>query len=224
MLLAPSVPPVSPFSNRTLTLTTQPVTIMGTFHQTHLGWMDTKDVRIVDLQGPPVWPWIIIQPKEAYILHKLPDELLLLIAKLSCHNHKQPPRRYSSCHRLQSLSNYENNCVMAFSQVCHRFKRIAQPLLFNTIILRDDDAIVPPSMRTLKLHRTLRGRVDLRQHCRWVLYFSSSLFVSDHAGLNPSERHQSYLKAHYFAWTCSELLTFVILRLTIRLSGPCKSS
>jgi hypothetical protein len=168
---APTARLSTPSSKRTLILTTQQLfTVMGTFHQTHLGWTATKHLTIVDLQGPPVWPWIIIQPNKAHILHKLPDELLLLILKLSCH--KQRLRLYKGWHRLQSVPSYENNCVMTLSQVCQRFKRIAQPLLFTSIIICDDDAIVPPSMRALKLHRTLRERVDLRRHCRWVLYLS----------------------------------------------------
>jgi hypothetical protein len=142
-----------------------PLNIMKNLHQTHLGSTATKLLTIVDLQGPPGWPWTIIQPKAAHILHKLPDELLVLIIKLSCYENS--PSDFHRWARCEDVTAYGNSSVMALSQVCHRFKRIAQPLLFSAIILHDRDSqMVPSSMPVLKLHRTLKERVDLRQHCR----------------------------------------------------------
>jgi hypothetical protein len=147
---------------------------MITLHQRHLGSTAAKLLTIVDLQGPSVWPWTIIQPKEAHILHKLPDELLLLIIKTSCYNHF--PSEMSVWAQCEGVIVYDTSCVMELSHVCHRFKRIAQPLLFSTITLGLREPMVPASIPALKLHRTLSERVDLRQHCRWVI----SSFLSLH--------------------------------------------
>jgi hypothetical protein len=159
-------------------------TTMAILHQTHLGSTATKLLTIVDLQGPPVWPWTIIQPKEAYVLHKLPDELLLLIVELTCHN--QSPSEFHPWARYKSVTTYDMNCIKALSQVCHRFKRIAQPLLFSAIALGWQEYMVPPSMSALKLHRTLRERVDLRQHCRLVVlpFFPLDLMKPSTVGHN----------------------------------------
>jgi hypothetical protein len=137
---------------------------MVTLHQTHLGSTAAKLLTIVDLQGPPVWPWTIIQPKEAHILHKLPDELLLLIVELSCYDHA--PSEFSIWTQCKGATVYHNNCVKVLSQVCHRFKRVAQPLLFSAVAFSLREPMVPSSITALKLHRTLRERSDLRQHCR----------------------------------------------------------
>jgi hypothetical protein len=142
---------------------------MTILYQTHLGSTVAKLLTIVDLQGPPVWPWTIIQPKEAHILHKLPDELLLLIVELSCYDHSASENHAWA--RCEGVIAYDSKGVKALSHVCHRFKRIAQPLLFNAITFGWADPMAPPSMPALKLHRTLRERIDLRQHCRWVMSF-----------------------------------------------------
>jgi hypothetical protein len=147
---------------------------MANSHQTHLGSTAAKLLTIVDPQGPPVWPWTIIQPKEAHILHKLPDELLLLIVKTSCYNHF--PSEMSVWAECEGVIVYDTSCVMALSHVCHRFKRIAQPLLFSAVTLGLKEPMVPASIPALKLHRTLSERADLRQHCRWVI----SSFLSLH--------------------------------------------
>jgi hypothetical protein len=96
--------------------------------------------------------------------HKLPDELLLLIVNLSCY--EQLPLEFSIWAQCKGATVYHNNCVKVLSQVCHRFKRIAQPLLFSAVTLSLREPMVPSSVPALKLHRTLRERPDLRQHCR----------------------------------------------------------
>jgi hypothetical protein len=121
--------------------------------QTHLGSTATKLLTIVDLHGLPVWPCTIVQPKEAYILHQLPDELLVLVIKWSCYDNA--PSEYHPCARFEGVTAYDDDCVMALSRVCHRFKRISQPLLFSAIYFKYPDEIVPPSIPVLKLHRTL---------------------------------------------------------------------
>jgi hypothetical protein len=143
---------------------------MKFLRQTHLGSTPTKLLTIVDLQGLQVWPYTIIQSNEACILHQLPDEILLLVVKLSCY--ENPPSAHYTWTRFEEVRSYDSNSILALSQVCRQFKRIAQPLLFNTVCFRDLDQIVPPSIPVLKLHRTLRERVDLHQHCRWVAYFA----------------------------------------------------
>lgn len=145
---------------------------MEALRQTHLGSTATKLLTIVDLQGPREWPCTIVHPIEAYILHLLPDELLVLILKLSSYDTSPPSPGVWT--QFKDVTKYDSKCVMALSQVCHRFKRIAQPLLFSTISSSGTNPMVPPSMPVLRLHRTLRERADLRQHCRWVSRFSFS--------------------------------------------------
>ncbi|KAF2127182.1 hypothetical protein P153DRAFT_433002 [Dothidotthia symphoricarpi CBS 119687] len=138
--------------------------------QTHLGSIDTKLLTIVDLQGPPVWPCTIIQSEEAYILHRLPDELLLLIVKFSLYTNDRTTRETTreTWALFEDVRACDTSCIMALSQVCHRFKRIAQPLLFSNIGFMHPNQVLPPSIRVLRLHRTLSDRVDLRQHCRYL--------------------------------------------------------
>jgi hypothetical protein len=139
--------------------------------QTHLGSVDTKLLAIVDLQGTPAWPCTIIQSEKAYILHRLPDELLLLVVKFSLYTNGHTTRETTHVRwaLFEDTRAGDTSCIMALSQVCHRFKRIAQPLLFRNIGFIYPDQMMPPSIQVLRLHRTLSDRVDLRQHCRWVV-------------------------------------------------------
>lgn len=145
---------------------------MQPLRQTHLGSKATKLLAIVDLHGPPPWPSTIIQSEKAYILHRLPDELLLLIVKFSLYTNGRTTREATrgTWALFEDVRAYDNSCIMALSMVCHRLKGIAQPLLFSNIGFMYPDKVLPPSIRVLRLHRTLIDRVDLRQHCRWVFH------------------------------------------------------
>ncbi|KAH8723253.1 hypothetical protein GQ44DRAFT_828449 [Phaeosphaeriaceae sp. PMI808] len=109
-----------------------------------------------------ILPVAIRQPKEAYIL-QLPNELLLWIAKIAgCDSGFITAQKWYPFIE----TTYDNKCIKSISEVCHRFAQIAQPLLFSTINFNPLHEMIPPSESVLKLHRTLRERADLRQHCR----------------------------------------------------------
>jgi hypothetical protein len=96
------------------------------------------------------------------LIFKLPDEVLVAIVELAASNNGQQPKYWHF-----TMTTYNNVSVMALSRVCHRLRRLAQPLLYHDIFQTNfNHKAVPPSVEIRKLHRTLKARPDLRQHCR----------------------------------------------------------
>jgi hypothetical protein len=121
--------------------------------QTHLGSIDTKLLTIVDLQGPPVWPCTIIQPEKAYILHRLPDELLLLIVKFSLYTNVYTTRETTHVRwaLFEDTRAGDTSCIMALSQVCHRCKTYRPAVIvqqYRLHVSRSNDTAFDTSSQT----------------------------------------------------------------------------
>jgi hypothetical protein len=129
---------------------------MNYTRQTHLGLATAGNLTIVDRERPGV----DLQPRNNYIL-QLPNELLSLIVEYACDDSDTCPGW-----EPRHTTNYDSNCVQSLSLVCHRFKSLAQPLLFRHIDLGYRTPIAPPSQKALKLHRALNEKAELRKHCR----------------------------------------------------------
>jgi hypothetical protein len=130
-----------------------------TLLQTHLGPTGLKSLTIVDL---PSHDTLRNKDTRTLIFH-LPDELLVPILEFAA----------SSPGVWQHGTKYKNGVLLALSRVCQRLRRVAQQLLYRDVCVKKRRAlsapIVPPSIPVIKLHRTLKRREDLRQHCRCVL-------------------------------------------------------
>lgn len=148
------------------------ILIMCYQRQTRLGYRNsTKSLTLIDLSqasyysneplGIPTNTTSSTTPTRSYILN-LPDELLLPIVKLACTSRKPdyPSHRHDPVH--------DSGVVRVLSTVCKRMKRLAQPFLFKEIVFESPHTLVRPSMKVKKLHRTLKGRKDLRESCRLV--------------------------------------------------------
>lgn len=149
-------------------------------HQTHLGSTGTKCLTIVDFAPPSSLACngpssskekstaeqshiLLNIPTTKTFLFQLPDELLMLIVELAASETGIRPR-------MQHTTICNNGMILVLSKVCKRLKRVAQELLYRDI--RVESPMVPPSVAVIKLHRTLRERTDLRQHCRYVIFFN----------------------------------------------------
>jgi hypothetical protein len=127
--------------------------------QTHLGPTCTKSLTVIDLV-PATRPRTLLSiPATNNFIFQLPDELLVPIVELAASG-----PAFGS--RIQHTTTHNNDVVLRLSKVCHRLRRVVQPLLFRNIHVEWPNSTVPPSKRVIKLHRTLREREDLRQHCR----------------------------------------------------------
>jgi hypothetical protein len=129
--------------------------------QTHLGSTSKclKSLTIVDL---PSNESSSSKDTRTFIF-QLPDELLVPILEFAA----------SEPDVWQHGTKYKNGVLLALSRVCQRLRRVAQQLLYRHLCVKKRMALsapmVPPGIPVVKLHRTLRGREDLRQHCRCVL-------------------------------------------------------
>jgi hypothetical protein len=175
-------------------------------HQTHLGPTDTKSLTIVDFVPssnvsssckyksiPEPSDIVLSTTAMRNFLFQLPDELLLPIVELAAGG----PGFES---RVQLTTIYNNGIVLKLSQVCKRLKRVAQPLLYRNIHVKKPMA--PPSFPVIKLHRTLRERVDLRQHCRYVVLLGSSVVL----------RLQFLLRGLEMNWLAGQLIILFVGR------------
>jgi len=153
---------------------------MENFHQTYLGATSAKFLTLVS--GPPSAApaeessTTISSPqsvtpgpaKEAFIL-LLPDELLVEIIKLVAKNPELGSlveyEEFSYSYRVRFWT-YQH--LKALSRVCHRFRQIAQPLLFRDISFEWPITTVPPDRLVRKLHRILKESSHFQQHCRCV--------------------------------------------------------
>ncbi|KAF2848277.1 hypothetical protein T440DRAFT_175194 [Plenodomus tracheiphilus IPT5] len=122
-------------------------------------------------------------PTAKIFIFQLPDELLVPIVESAANS----ARNYPS--RIRHKTTYDNTGLLILSQVCHRLSQIAQPLLFRNLRIEFPYSMVPPSLPVLRLHRTLRERPDLRQHCR-----SLHMYIPDN-----STFVKSYMVAENFA-------------------------
>jgi hypothetical protein len=139
--------------------------------QTHLGSTGTKFLTIVELRGLslPICHMSLTNHSKSPGAHshsslststkkksisQLPDELLVLIVEFAAIGPDDLP---DSCN---------NEVVLKLSQVCHRLRRLSQPILFLSIRVERPARTVPLNISVLRLLRTLRERADLRQHCR----------------------------------------------------------
>jgi hypothetical protein len=142
--------------------------------QTHLGPTGTKSLTIIDLppsslpssgknKSTATWSQTSKRAtaKKPYIF-QLSDELLVLIVELVANG----PCSRSRVFHLRHTAACNNGIISIISRICHRLRRVAQPALFRNICIESPNATVPPSKPIIKLHRTLRGRADLQQHCR----------------------------------------------------------
>jgi hypothetical protein len=144
--------------------------------QTHLGPTCDRSLTIIDLLPPPSFTCdgypsgkdvgtnaqshtLLSIPATKTFIFQLPDELLVPIVELAAIGSETEPG-------MPHTTIWNKSIVLILSKVCHRLRRIAQPLLFRNIRLDYPNTMVPPSIPVLKLHRTLRERADLRQHCR----------------------------------------------------------
>jgi hypothetical protein len=132
--------------------------------QTHLGSTCTKSLAIIDLVPPSPLAGnkshtLLSIPATKNFIFQLPDELLVPIVELAISG---PSLRS----RLPQTNTRDNDILLIVSRVCHRLRRVAQPLLFRNIRIEYPNTMVPPSKSLMKLHRTLGERADLRQHCR----------------------------------------------------------
>lgn len=124
---------------------------MDYMRQTHLGSTVAGYLTIIDIEQPN----FDAQPNSAYIL-KLPDELLCSIvefASILCGAHNE--------WMIERAIAYAQSCMLSLSLVCHRFQRLAQPLLFRNIRFQYGNEIVPPSRSAIKFHRTLNEKAEL---------------------------------------------------------------
>ncbi|KAJ3532755.1 hypothetical protein NM208_g8295 [Fusarium decemcellulare] len=125
--------------------------------------------------SPPIVP-----PDGAYIL-TLPDEMLALIIGTISHQLKHD----MDDRERKATSTYGDFAAMAL--VCHRFNRIAVPLLYTYINHLSDDGQwrqgrLHHNAARRRFHETLRARKELRLHCRRLVIefgFSSPLAGSD---------------------------------------------
>jgi hypothetical protein len=129
--------------------------------QAHLGPTDLKTLTIVEFLPPPHGSFRGRDRRTP--IFQLPDELLVAIVEFAA---SEPDARSRAQHR--TFCN--NGTLLILSRICQRLRRLAQPLLYRDICILDQAAdpasVVPPSIPVIKLHRTLRNRADLRQHCR----------------------------------------------------------
>jgi hypothetical protein len=133
-------------------------------YQSRLGASATRDLKIANPHGPVSVPSSIVQPEEAHIF-RLPDEVLGAVVRFadetcpssSCPNLQRYPDRCDKC------------CLRAILRVSHRLRNLAEPLLYSSITFKPDEwqwRDVKPVRPILLLHRTLKQRPDLWQHCR----------------------------------------------------------
>jgi hypothetical protein len=157
---------------------------MTILRQTHLGSTDTKCLTIVYFVPPSslacngfssdkekstaeqshMVPGI---PAKKTFIFQLPDELLVLIVELAAGGPGVPSR-------VQYATIYNTGMILILSKVCQRLRRLAQQLLYRNIHIKKP--MVPPSVQVNKLHRTLREKMDLRQHCRYI-FLSKALHI-----------------------------------------------
>jgi hypothetical protein len=154
---------------------------MTPLRQTHLGFTATKSLTIIN-NGLPykgltssqgksttqtIRPPSHVPTREPFVF-RLPDELLLSIVELAIYD--PGSRSQAEC---EECTTRDNDCVRVLSRVCHRLKRIAQPLLFRTLRFGYPIKIVPPSKPAIRLHRTLTENAELRQYCRYAISITS---------------------------------------------------
>lgn len=149
---------------------------MAPTRQTHLGSTTTKSLTIIDLERPSGdgedettaarLYRVLNKPATRNFIFRLPDELLEQIVELAA---SSPGERF----QWEHATACDKSVVLILSRVCHRLKRIAQPILFRNITSESRSEMVPPSRPMIKFHRTLKENADLRQHCRQVFALMS---------------------------------------------------
>lgn len=102
----------------------------------------------------------MLSSDRTYIL-QIPDELLASIIQYASN-----ANALRSKWELKDSRVYNKACMKLLSLVCHRFRRLAQPLLFHKIHFGHFDQVVPPSAAVIKLHRTMSENAWLRKYCR----------------------------------------------------------
>jgi hypothetical protein len=150
---------------------------MAARRQTHLGSTKTNSLTIVDLLPPSSLPGhgssdiILSRPATKNFIFQLSDELLLLIVELAVDGPGFRSQTYTS-------TTCNNGILLVLSRVCSRLRRVSQQVLYRNICVRG--SMVPPSKPIIKLHRTLKERADLRQHCRCVIFPEFLQYHHDH--------------------------------------------
>jgi hypothetical protein len=145
---------------------------MGCLRQTHIGGNGAKSLIITDLElpcDPPTAGHETTNPRarvvspahanKAFIM-QLPEEILVSVVEFATYKEPNcPPLDYGPINKT---------CVKALSRVCHRLRRIAQPLLFRIVAFGWPYSIVPPCLAVRKFHRALKENPQLREHCRYA--------------------------------------------------------
>jgi hypothetical protein len=132
----------------------QPQEALGRYLFSAMDLQETLEPRI----GTSHSNHISNAPAAKALILQLPEELLVLIVEFAA-GFPNPQAE------VPSTIFGDKYVVLKLSKVCHRLRRIAQPLLFRNIRLGYPYQIVPPSPKATKLHRTLEERTDLQQHC-----------------------------------------------------------
>jgi hypothetical protein len=106
------------------------------------------------------------RPPGENLLFQLPDELLVSIVEFAAH---RPHFAHNPCGGCNGDigPSWNPRVLKALSRVCHRLRRLAQPLLFHTILFSYPHSIVPPTKLAGRLHHVLKKNPELRQHCRY---------------------------------------------------------
>ena len=100
--------------------------------------------------------------KEPALILRLPEEIISLILTLAT---LASPKEHERYHK-QFLSKTTINLMLT----CHRFNRIALPLLYHNISLKFGLPDGNPSPHPVKtLHRIVQQNPDLGRHCRYVM-------------------------------------------------------
>lgn len=108
----------------------------------------------------------------------LPNELLLLVFEYAA----LPPSGTKSSSR--DFRQWKYRTLAALSTVCHLFKHLATPILYEHLDISIQPRPYGPSLplgATILLHRTLSETPSLRQHCQ--RFFLITCWQSDMAAM-----------------------------------------
>jgi hypothetical protein len=146
---------------------------MGYPRQTHIGSKGAKSLIITDLElpyNPPTAGHETTNPTACALspahanktsILQLPEEILVSVVRFATD-------KALNCSPLD-CEPIDKTCVKALSRVCHKLRRIAQPLLFRNVAFGwPPNSAVPPCLTVRKFHRTLKENPQLREHCRYV--------------------------------------------------------
>jgi hypothetical protein len=114
--------------------------------------------------GHGVKTWI---PSGEAIIFRLPDELISEIHKFTL------PAWYGWNY---NGGDYYGQ-ALALTRVCKRFNRIAQSLLYRSLLVENACGLVPPCVRAERLYRTMKADPSLGRFCKQLKVYISD--VSD---------------------------------------------